>query len=437
MKRREFLKKSGLAVSAMGLLGCKQVVQNTGTTAEKGGMTRKGHNGTELGILGYGCMRWPMKDKVVDQEAVNKLVDHALANGINYFDTAPPYLKGMSETVTAKALIRHPRESYLLATKLSNFADSSREASMKMYEDSFKNLQTDYIDYYLLHAIGGGGIPKFENRFVNNGMVDFLKEERTKGKIRNLGFSFHGDKKCFDHLMGLHDEVHWDFVMIQLNYLDWRHAGHSNTDAEYLYTELEKRGIPVIVMEPLRGGMLSKLPQHIVEEMAEKKPGASAASWAFRFAGSHKNVITVLSGMTYMDHLVDNLNTYSPLEPLSEADFNFLEEVAKKVDAAPFIKCTACEYCMPCPYGIDIPGIFAHYNKCVNEGFVGLDAQDPEYRKSRRAYLISYDRAIPSIRQANHCIMCKQCVDHCPQKIKIHQEMFKISLYVDELKKNS
>ncbi len=443
INRRDFLKIAGCGTAAAAIAS----VTGCASSGKKdnhpdGGMTYRTNpgNSDKVSILGYGCMRWPMikdDDKdVIDQDEVNNLVDYAISHGINYFDTAPVYLQGMSESCTAEALSRYPRESYFLATKLSNFGDPSRETAMKMYQASFENLRTDYIDYYLLHSIGGGGMDNFRRRYVENGMLDFLMEERKKGKIRNLGFSFHGDKECFDSLMELHDSIKWDFVQIQLNYLDWRHAGKRNTNAEYLYNELEKRGIPAIVMEPLLGGRLAKLPDNIHDRLVARDPSSSAASWAFRFAGTHPGILCVLSGMTYMEHLQDNLKTYSPLVPLTESDLEFLEETAVIMQDYPQIPCNNCQYCMPCPYGIDIPSILLHYNKCLREDEIEPSTESEHYRKARRAYLVSYARTVERDRQAAHCIGCGQCLSHCPQAIDIPKELRRIDIYIEKLRRN-
>ena len=196
-------------------------------------------------------MRWPTvpapdgKGEMIDQDAVNELVDYAIAHGVNYFDTSPMYVQGWSEKSTGIALKRHPRESFYLATKLSNFHPDTwtREGSIAMYRKSFEDMQVDYIDYYLLHMIGGGGMEQFRKRYIDNGMIDFLVKEREAGRIRRLGWSFHGDIEVYDYALQMHDrgEVHWDFVQIQLNYVDWKHASGSNFKAEYLYDELAKR----------------------------------------------------------------------------------------------------------------------------------------------------------------------------------------------------
>ena len=400
--------------------------------------TNKGNN-DKVSILGYGCMRWPMKSieegkKVIDQDEVNRLVDHAIEHGINYFDAAPVYLQAECEAATGEALSRHPRESYYIATKLSNFKDASREEGIRMYKASLEAFRTDHIDYYLLHSIKDG--ETFRKRFLDNGLLDFLMEERKAGHIRNLGFSFHGNQQGFDELMALHEKYHWDFVQIQLNYMDWNHAGRRNTNASYLQAELDMRGIPSIIMEPLLGGRLADAPDHIVDRLKEMNPQGSIASWAFRFAGSHDGVLTVLSGMSCIEHLQDNLKTYSPLVPLTDQEKAVLEDIARLRSEYPEIPCTQCQYCMPCPYGLDIPSIFTHYNKCVNEGFINDDKEDSEYRKDRRAYLVSYDRAIPTLRQADRCISCGICVSKCPQHIAIPGEIRKIDLYVENLKRS-
>lgn len=447
--RREFLKIVGISTVASStiLTGCQSENKNKGDIQVKGEiptdkMTMRENPKTKekVSLLGYGCMRWPTLPaperggNVIDQEAVNELIDYAMAHGVNYYDTSPVYVQGWSEKSTGIALKRHPREKFFVATKLSNFSNFTRENSIEMYHRSFENLQVDYIDYYLLHSIGNGGIETFRARYIDNGMLDFLIEERKKGKIRNLGFSFHGTKEVFDEVLAMHDKVHWDFVQIQLNYLDWHYASGNNVNADYLYAELEKKQIPAIIMEPLLGGRLSKLPDHLITRLKQRAPEASVASWAFRFAGSFPGVLTVLSGMTYLEHLQDNLRTYAPLVPLTEDDRLFLDQTADLMKQYPTIPCNDCKYCMPCPYGIDIPAILLHYNKCVNEGNLPTSKDNVTYRESRRAFLIGYDRSVPRLRQASHCIGCEQCVSHCPQSIDIPEELHRIDQYIEQLK---
>ena len=453
ISRRDFFKTMGAAgLATAGLTACGGADKDASApagTKTPGEMTYRTNptTGDRVSLLGYGCMRWPMRPKQggkegeeeVDQETVNALVDYAIAHGVNYFDTSPAYVRGLSETVTGIALSRHPRDKYFIATKMSNFspATQTRQGSIDLYHNSMKALQVDYIDYYLLHGIGLNGMPAFEQRFVQNGILDYLAEERAAGRIRNLGFSYHGDVKVFDYLLSVHDKYKWDFVQIQLNYVDWKHASGWNTNAEYLYNELQKRGIPAVVMEPLLGGRLSDMAQHLVARLKQHRPEESVASWAFRFAGSPPGVLTVLSGMTYMEHLQDNVRTYSPLEPCTDDELALLEDTAQMILRYPSVPCTACQYCMPCPYGIDIPGIFAHYNKCINEGNVPSSSQEENYRKARRAFLVGYDRSVPRLRQASHCIGCHQCEPHCPQSIKIPDEMQRIDRFVEQLKQGT
>ena len=460
--RRSFLKRLGLGASAAGLtlVGCdnagkKFTSADSKGSKEPGEMTyRVNHNSNDkVSILGYGCMRWPLMpdpngkegEEIIDQDAVNELVDYALSHGVNYFDTAPSYVRGKSEEATGKALSRHPRDSYYIATKMSNHhlartgmkGKELYDASVEMYHNSMKKLQTDYIDYYLLHNCGGEtGMPFFEQRFIETGLLDFLLKEREAGRIRNLGFSYHGDVKVFDYLLSLHNKVEWDFVQIQLNYVDYRHASGRNFNAEYLYDELAKRDIPAVIMEPLLGGRLASLTDHLNARLKEREPEESIASWAFRFSGTFPKVLTVLSGMTYKEHLEDNIRTYAPLRPLNDEELALLEDTAQVMIGYPSVPCTTCEYCMPCPYGINIPGIFAHYNKCINEGKVTSSNKDPNYAQARKAFLVGYDRSVPKLRQASHCIACDQCKPHCPQSIDIPSQLHRIDRYVESLKQN-
>ncbi|MDY5969098.1 MAG: aldo/keto reductase [Bacteroidales bacterium] len=457
MNRRKFLKVlgGGVAVTAAVAAGCKHPNETAAEGTQlgeetKGKMTyRKDAHGEEVSLIGYGCMRLPtvngQKDGEYDQEAVNSQVDYALEHGINYFDTAPVYCKGQSEGIMGKALSRHPRERYKIATKMSNVRNTSRKDSIDMYRNSLKQLRTDYIDYYLLHSIGGGDDPLafFNERFINNGVLEFLLAEREAGRIKNLGFSFHGAQSLFDHALAMHDTVKWDFVQIEMNYVDWNHAhelSESNVNAKYLYEELDKREIPAVIMEPLLGGQLAnsngQFNDHMVRMLKEREPQMSIASWAFRFCGTFPRVLTALSGMTYMENIKENIRTCSPLKPLNEEELAMLEEIAKVYVSFHNVPCTGCQYCMPCPYGLDIPGNFAFYNKALNAGNVNPDRQSPEYSKARRAFLVGYDRAVEPKRQASHCIGCGACMTHCPQGIKIPEEMAKIDQFAEQLKIN-
>ena len=468
MDRREFIKHSAAAVAATSVLATACKNDKNGPMNDQmandqmvNGMTLRTNpnSGDRVSLLGFGMMRLPVEaggtarenpDSPIDQQAVNEMVDYALEHGVNYFDTSPAYCQGLSEQSTGIALARHPRNRYVIATKLSNFSPDTWTAaeSKAMFERSLRYLQTDYVDYLLMHSIGGSSRGKnametFYGRYMDNGILDWLVEQKQKGRIRNLGFSYHGDISIFNMLLQWHDQgkYHWDFVQIELNYLDWNYANEinpRNTDAEYLYAELEKRGIPAVVMEPLLGGRLANQPDAIAAKMRRKDSRFSPAAWALRFAGSPKGVLSVLSGMTYLEHLKENIVTYSPLAPLTDEELQWMLALAKDIYELKAIPCTTCNYCMPCPYGLNIPGIFAHYNKCIAEGLMpAADGQDNEYRRNRRAFLVSYERAVPTVRQADHCIGCDHCVSHCPQRIDIPKEMQRIDRFVETLKQNN
>ena len=464
MDRREFIKHIGGAAVATSVVlsSCKSGDEKpqplTGILDGQGEMTYRTNpnTGDKVSILGYGMMRLPVEgggtfrdhpDANIDQEMVNQQIDYALEHGVNYFDTSPAYCKGLSEHATGIALARHPRNSYYIATKLSNFSPStwSREASINMFENSLKELQTDYVDYLLLHSIGGttkdlDSHQLFDTRYMDNGILDWLVEQKNAGRIRNLGFSYHGDVEIFDMLLRWHDEgrYHWDFVQIQMNYVDWHYADEyntRNTDASYLYNELHRRGIPVVIMEPLLGGRLADQPDYIVKQMKEREPETPVARWAFRYAGTQEGVLVVLSGMTYMEHLVQNVATYSPLRPITPKEDEFLMKIAEEMMELKIVPCTACNYCMPCPYGLNIPAIFGYYNKSITDGAMPAGNREAkEYWEARKRFLIGYDRNIPALRQASHCIGCGHCKPECPQGIDIPTELHRIDDYVEQLK---
>ncbi len=465
MDRREFIKHIGGAAVATSVVlsACKNNDSEAPIIAKnvidgKGEMTYRinPNSGDKVSLLGYGMMRLPVEaggtlwdnpTSPINQELINQEIDYALEHGVNYFDTSPVYCKGQSEHATGIALARHPRNSYYIATKLSNFSPSTwdAESSKAMFEKSLKELQTDYIDYLLLHSIGGeskelNSMEMFNARFMDNGILDWLVEQKNAGRIRNLGFSFHGDPKLFDTMLQWHDEgrYHWDFVQIQMNYVDWNYAHRiepENVNASYLYNELHRRGIPVVIMEPLLGGRLASMPDYIVKQLKEREPETPVARWAFRYAGTPEGILTVLSGMTYMEHLVQNVDTYSPLRLITPEEDEFLMKVAEEFVELKTVPCTNCNYCMPRPYGLNIPVIFDFYNKCVTEGKMPAgNTEAREYQEARKRFLIGYDRHIPSLRQASHCIGCNQCVEHCPQKINIPEELHRIDDYVEQLK---
>ena len=443
MNRRQFLERLGLgSATALSLItvGSVPMIGSTrkagkaldGDVPEQIKMTYRVQNGTgeHISLLGFGMMRLPR-----EQEQVNELVDYALAHGINYFDTAPIYGGGNNETATGNALSRHPRDKYYVATKMSNQNDQlwNFEKAKEMYDNSFRKLQVDYIDYYLLHSVGGGGIDNLKARFIDNGLLDFLLEERKAGRIRHLGFSYHGDVKVFDWLLDNNDKYHWDFVQIQMNYLDWTHAQRGrgrrrgDANAEYLYGRLEKLGIQAVIMEPLRGGGLANVQDDVREQLARARKDDSPARWGFRWVGSKPNVLTALSGMNRMEHLKENLETFSPLDPCTNIENELLERIADKMSGMPTIGCTTCAYCMPCKHGVDIPGNFAFYNKAVVDGRLPLpDASAPDFEEKRQAYLTAYQAAIPNKARANRCQDCGECLPKCPQQLPIPTHLSKL-----------
>ena len=407
--------------------------------------TRKTKDGKTVSLLGYGAMRLPTTDgghangwapdgysnAEIDQATLDAQVKTMLEHGVNYFDTSPAYCRGESERRLGEALAKSgfKRSDYMIATKLSNFAPQQYplEECKKMFEASLKFLRTDYIDNYLLHAIGNDGFATFSKRYLENGALDWCVELRREGRIRNLGFSYHGDPKAFEWCLEHNAKYMWDFCQIQMNYVDWLHAQETNPrnlDAKYLYGRLTELGIPVVIMEPLLGGRLARPNYALSRELSPLDPDASLAKWALRFCGTYPNVMTILSGMTRTAHVEENIATFSPLVPCTEKELAALERAAVALIKLHTIPCNYCNYCMPCPFGLDIPAILTFRNAVITA----------EKAPSAREALAMYRSAVPDmLRRAERCTGCNRCKMHCPQSIDISKELGEIDKWVDSL----
>ena len=408
--------------------------------------TRFTVDGRKVSLLGYGAMRLPTVDgghangwakdgyseSGIDQKLLDAQVKYMLDHGVNYFDTSPAYCRGDSEACLGRALKAsgYARGDYVVATKLSNFAPQQYPLAecKKMFEKSLEFLQTDYIDNYLLHAVGNGGFKTFSQRYLENGALDWCVKLREEKRIRNLGFSFHGDPKVFEWCLERHGEYKWDFCQIQMNYVDWLHAkavNERNLDAKYLYERLTELKIPIVVMEPLLGGRLARYNYALAKELTPLDPEAGLAKWALRFCGTYPNVMTILSGMTFTEHIEENIATCSPLVPCGEKELAALERAAVALLKLNTIPCNSCQYCMPCPYGLDIPTILTFRNEVLSA----------KTAPSAREVLKAYAKAVPDeLRRADHCTGCGRCFMHCPQTIDIPKELAVIDEWIDSLK---
>ncbi len=359
--------------------------------------------GREISLLGFGCMRLPLAQPdqpEIDLPAAQALIDLAMAQGVNYYDTAYMYHEGLSEPFLGQALKRYPRESFCLASKMPTWTKLVRDAAdvEKIFAEQLKRCQVDYFDFYLLHSLDAENFANAEKI----GIYQLLKEKQRQGHIRRLGFSFHDTPEVLTQIVDAHD---WDFAQIQLNYLDWK-----DLESERLYRILTERHLPVIIMEPVRGGALATLNESCTAMLQKAAANRSTASWAIRFAASLPGVMTVLSGMSDQEQVADNLNTMSAFQPLTDAEQQMLiEQVAGAYRSAGEVPCTGCRYCMDCPVGVNIPKVFLLYNR---------------YKANQKEDSFQEDYGgLPVTARAEQCIACGQCAAQCPQKIDIPAQM--------------
>jgi len=365
-----------------------------------------------ISLLGFGLMRLPRIQGTfeTDYESAEKLIDHAMASGVNYYDMA--YTYSGSEKFAGHALSKYPRDSYYIATKCPPWKLTTKDDFEPIFEGQLKDLRTDYIDFYLVHnfaqeAKRADGNEEFFKHFEKIGMYDMLQKKKAEGKVKHIGFSFHGTPALLEEIV---DKYEWDFAQIQLNYIDW-----TATDAKRQYEILTDHNIPVVIMEPLRGGVLATLNEEAAQMLQSVSPKSSLASWGIRYAASFPNVLSVLSGMNALPQLEDNLETVRHFEPLTESETKLLYEVAGIYNRSGAISCTGCRYCMPCPAGVDIPRIFSIYN---------------HYRLVK--FRIPFDNGYSTLtkkEKASACVECGLCVQKCPQHLSIPEHMKEINTF--------
>ncbi len=364
---------------------------------------RKDRNGRDLSVLGFGCMRFSKKGTSIDFDKAEQEIMSAFRAGVNYYDTA--YVYPGSEALLGAVLAKNGiRDQVYIATKLPQYLVRSLAGAEKYFQEELERLRTDHIDYYLMHMMTD--VAQWE-RLKQMGIRDWIREKKASGAIRSIGFSYHGNTENFLKIL---DDYDWDFCQIQYNYLDeTTQAGIAGLKAA------SAKGIPVIIMEPLRGGKLvSLLPQDAKKAIAENRRHWSPAAWAFRWLYNQPEVTVVLSGMNSLEMVAENIETACDACPgdLQEDDFALLESVKRSIRAGEKVGCTACRYCMPCPQGVDIPGIFRCYNAMYAEG-----KSDGRFQF---AQTVGMTRR-PAF--ATQCIGCGKCEKHCPQGIPIREKL--------------
>lgn len=358
--------------------------------------------GIETSLLGFGCMRFPVTAQGdIDEPLAEKMLDKAIAAGVNYIDTAYPYHGGESETFVGKVLSKYARDSFYLATKLPCWKVEKVEDVEKLFQEQLGKLRTGYIDFYLMHALDKGRFRKM----VELGVVEKLEELKEQGVIKYLGFSFHDDYEAFEEILCYRD---WDFCQIQLNYMDAdEQAGLKG------YKLAEEKQIPMVIMEPVKGGTLAAFAEDITGKFRALNPDASVASFALRWVGSLPNVKVILSGMSSMEQVEDNLKTFASFRPLSVEESRTIEEIVALVNSRVQNGCTGCGYCMPCPAGVDIPGNFRVWNI---------------YHMYQNYNMVKggWENRLGEEKQAKNCVKCGKCEKACPQKLHIREDLAKV-----------
>ncbi len=367
---------------------------------------------TKMPKLGFGLMRLPETNGSIDIEHVCKMVDAYMSAGMNYFDTAYVYHGGRSEVAAREALVkRYPRDSFMLATKLPAWEIKKESDIDRIFNEQLERAGVDYFDLYLLHSIEDGNNYEVYEKYDCFSWGLKMKEE---GKIKHLGFSYHGSPELLEEVLDKHPET--EFVQIQLNYLD---RSNPVVRSQQLYDILEKRNIPIIVMEPVRGGMLADLGPEINEKFKAKRSDKSVASWALRFVGSLPGVMTILSGMSNEEQMADNISTFTDFETLDEAEMQLIDEVTADILKVPQIGCTACKYCTPgCPMKISIPDVFRTVNT--------LRRYPDDWRAKN-----FYNGVASRGGKAGDCVACGQCESVCPQHLPIIELLKEASQILD------
>lgn len=368
--------------------------------------------GKDIKKLGFGFMRLPDKPgtKDIDIEASKAMVDYYLKSGYTYFDTAVPYHGQKSESTLKICLTdRYPRDAYTIATKMTEGFLREDYSAEDMLRDSMKNIGVDYVDFYLLHALNRKRMKIFDEI----GVWDFMKRMKAEGIIKHYGFSFHDKAEILEQALTEHPDV--EFVQLQLNYADWE---NDMIQARQCYEIALKHNKPITIMEPVRGGMLATLPEQATEVFQKARPEDSLAKWALRFCGSLDNIICILSGMSSLEQVKENVDTFDHMEPLTESDRETLGEVVKILDSMPNIPCTECQYCVKdCPAQINIPRFFKIMN--IHLRHDGEDAPVTNLRGFK--FATNQGQSKPSA-----CVGCKKCEVSCPQGIKIIEELVKV-----------